>query len=647
MRPLLASLPRRLRALTPSADLDLRILGRVLLQATVVGLTAGLITAAFSAGVELLQHGLLFELAGYTPLRAAGEGGAVGQAPTFRPWLILLIPALGGLAAGWVAHKLAPETLGGGGNAAIRTFHRHEALARKRIPFVKTLTSILTLGTGGAGGREGPTMQIGSAVASIVARWMRATTRERRILYVAGIAAGVAAVFRTPLGAALFATEVLYRDDFESDALVPAILASVVGYSVALPLAESSHLFNHAPSYTFHPTHLPYYLLLALLEALLAILFVKGLDSVRHAVSKLPGPVWIRPGFGGLALGLLCAPLLTLLGERLGRPGGGFGILGGGYGAAQVAITGASWLPAGWGGVQVLLILCGLKLVAASFTVGSGGSAGDFAPSLVLGGLMGGAFGRAVALLSGDPRVDPGAFALVGMGALFGGVAHVPLSSMVLVCELAGSYDLIVPLMLAEGVAFVALRRYSLYEEQAERRTRPLALSDSTPLAMVRTVMRPPEGAALFRLTTRAREMLSLASDADWQLVFPVQDDSGALVGLVPAHALQVLASEMDVADWVVAGDIMQTPTSLRSDEPLTEGLSRVLRSGVRQLPVLEQGNLVGFLDERQAGEWILEKTTSGRPSGAILKGCTSLFSASLRTWVRRPSQARIPGGSV
>jgi CIC family chloride channel protein len=609
MRLSIERLRQRLGTLTPSADLDLRILGRVLLQATLVGVAAGLMSALFSWVVERIQHLLLFELAGYLPLRAAGEGGhASGERP-FRPLWILLLPALGATAAGWLAHRFGPETLGGGGNAAIRAFHRSEALTRKRVPLLKMVVSWLTLGTGGAGGREGPTMQIGSATGSLVARWLRATQRERRILYVAGIAAGVAAVFRTPLGAALFATEVLYRDDFESDALVPAILASVVGYSVAMPFGESVQLFAHAPSYPFHPAHLPYYLLLALCEAGLAVLFVRGLGVVRSQTGRLPGPVWLRPGVGGLGLGLLCAPLLWWLGTRLGRPGMGFGILGGGYGAAQVAITGAGWLPAGWGGVEVLLILCGLKLVASCFTVGSGGSAGDFAPSLVLGGLLGGAFGRAVALLSGDPRVDPGAFALVGMGTLFGGIAHVPLSSMVLVCELAGSYDLIVPLMLAEGVAFVALRKHSIYEAQAARRTRPLALSDSTPLALVRTVMRGTEGAITFRPTTAAREMLSLASSTSWQILFPVLAADGALVGVVPAQALQVLGSEMDVVDWVVASDLMQVPAVLPAEAPLTEGLARVLRSGLRQLPVVEDGRIVGYLDELQAGEWILEKT--------------------------------------
>src|SRR5262249_26872513 len=146
--------------------------------------------------------------------------------------------------------------------------------------------------------------------------------------------------------------------------------------------------------------------------------------------------------------------------------GQGLGILGGGYGAVQTAITGSDWLRGGWGDVELLLLLCVAKLFAASFTIGSGGSAGGFAPSLVLGGVFGGAYGRALQLLLHDPRIDPGAFVLVGMGTFYGGIAHVPLSALVFVCEMAGSYDLLVPLMLAIAVSFVALRRQSLYPAQ-------------------------------------------------------------------------------------------------------------------------------------------------------------------------------------
>lgn len=325
-------------------------------------------------------------------------------------------------------------------------------------------------------------MQIGAALGSNVGRLLRVTTRERRVLMVAGVAAGMAAVFRTPLGAALLAVEVLYRDDFESDALVPAILASVVAYSVVISLYGESTLFARAPRYAFHASHLVFYALLALMVSLVAVAFVRALRGVGRMSARSPLPDWARPALGGLALGLFALPIILLMGHRIGVQGQGLGILGGGYGVAQAAITGAEWLPGGWGGVWILAMLCGAKLVATAFTIGSGGSAGDFAPSLVLGGLLGGAFGRAAAILFPGLGIEPGAFALVGMGAFYGGIAHVPVSSLILVSELAGNYDLLVPLMLTGGIAFVALRRHSLYAAQLTSKSAvPADATSATP----------------------------------------------------------------------------------------------------------------------------------------------------------------------
>jgi CIC family chloride channel protein len=599
--------------------IDLQHLGRTLLHASIVGAAAGVASALFSTGVQKVQHLLLGKLAGYSFLRAAGERGSDDPPGAFRPWLLLLLPALGAGLAGWLAHRFAPEVLGGGGDAAIRVFHKRDAITRNRVPFLKAIASILTLGTGGAGGREGPTMQIGSSVGSIVSRYLRTTARERRILYVAGIAAGVAAVFRTPLGAALFAAEVLYRDDFESDALVPAVLASVVGYSVGLPFGESSQLFAHAASYPFVPAHLPYFILLALFEIGLALAFLRSLRAVRSLSARLPGPAWLRPGAGGLALGILAAPLLWFLGNRLGRPGGGFGILGGGYGAAQVAITGADWLPGGWRGVQVIALLCVLKLAASACTLGTGGSAGDFAPSLVLGGLLGGAFGRAVQLITGDPAVDPGAFALVGMGVLFGGIAHVPLSSMVLVCEMAGSYDLIVPLMLAEGIAFVALRKHHLYEAQPATRASVMAKVRARLDLLVRDLAQAAAGARTLTPATRGRSMIEAVTDVSWQATFPVLGDGGKIVGVVPSHALHVIASETGMADWIVAGDVMQEAVTARMDEPAADALSRMVAAGLRQIPVIDaKGQILAYLDESAvASKLVLEPPPSSTAEDA------------------------------
>ena len=284
-----------------TAPLDLRIVGRMLFHAAVVGMAAGFAGALFFGSLEYVQRFLLEDLAGYTVLRAHGETFAARQGPRiFRPWLLVLLPALGGLACGLLT-RLAPEARGGGGDAMIEAFHHNGGIIRRRVIWVKALASLFTLGTGGAGGREGPTMQIGGALGSVVARILGVSARERRILLIAGVAAGISAVFRTPLGAALLAVEVLYRDGYESDALIPAVLASVVSYSVVISIFGESTLFAHAPRFPFVPRHLPLYGLLAILVAALAVVFVSTLRRTKKAFNALPVPSWARPALGGLA----------------------------------------------------------------------------------------------------------------------------------------------------------------------------------------------------------------------------------------------------------------------------------------------------------------------------------------------------------
>jgi CIC family chloride channel protein len=583
--------------------LDFRILGRTLLHAAVVGAAAGLLGAAFFAGLEYTQRFLLEGLTGYRLLRAQGEAFVgEGTVTPFRPWLLVLFPAIGALLGG-LATRYASEARGGGGDQMIHAFHHLGGVIRRRVIWVKGLASILTLGFGGAGGREGPTMLIGGAIGSSMARLLNVTARERRLLMVAGVAAGMAAVFRTPLGAALLAVEVLYRDDFEAEALVPAILSSVVSYSIVISIFGESVLFARAPRYPFVAQHLPLYILLAVTVAIIGALFLATLRWVQAVSDKTPIPEWLRPALGGLILGMFAVPVIMFVGARTDSPGQGFGLLGGGYGAVQMAITGSSWLPSGWWSVELLLLLCFGKMLAASLTIGTGGSAGDFAPSLVLGGLFGGAFGRAAQLLLNDPRIDPGAFALVGMGTLYGGIAHTPVSALILVSELAGSYDLLVPLMLAEAVALVVLRKKSLYNAQvvskSESPVHGIALPDKLRSILVGEVMIKDRPYVSFKLSTPAHDVLAEVSSSSWQDSFPVLDESGTLRGLITASALRVLMSEEDSTAWAIAADLMQATVAVRPDDDLRNASRLMLTHGLRELPVTDDsGAVVGFIDE-------------------------------------------------
>jgi len=589
--------------------LQLGDVGRNLFDGVMIGVAAGLIGAALFAGFEYFQRGVLEELAGYIPLRADGETFAASETPHhFRPWLLFVLPALGGLACGLVC-RIAPETRGGGGDAMIEAFHLQGGLIRRRVIWVKALASMFTLGTGGAGGREGPTMQIGGALGGLVGRWLRSSARERRILMVSGVAAGMSAVFRCPLGSALLAVEVLYKDGFESDALIPAVLSSVVSYSVVISLFGESTLFAHVPRFPFIPAHLPLFGLLALLIAALAVVFVKVYCGVHRLFDRLPIPDWTRPAAGGLALGALCTPAVVVVGNYLHAPGEGLGLFGGGYGAVQMAISGSPWLPAGWITVGLLVALSLAKLLAASLTIGSGGSAGDFAPSLAIGGLFGGAFGRAAELLTHDPRLQSGAFALVGMGTFYGGIAHVPLSALVLVCELAGNYDLLVPLMLAQGIAFVALRNRSLYPSQmATMRDSPVhrdaLLLDVLRTIHVRDLMKGQAVPVCISKNTSSAELIRHASRANEQDVFPVLDGEGRLIGLVTANTIRLLSAEMSHANWTLAADLLQPPISVTPDDDLRGATEAMIANELREIPIVSSDyQVVGMLDEADIAE--------------------------------------------
>jgi CIC family chloride channel protein len=592
-----------------NSPLDLRIVGRMLVHAALVGLAAGVAGSAFFAVAEIVQTGLLESLGGYHPLRAAGETFADRFADVegpFRPWLLLLLPAAGAGIAGLLC-RLAPETAGGGGDAMIHAFHHGGGHVRLRVIWVRACTAILTLGSGGSGGREGPTMQIGGAIGSAVASMLRMSSRERRILYIAGVGAGMAAVFRTPLGAALLAVEVLYRDDFESEALIPSVLASVVAYSVSSSVLGQSKLFGHLEPFHFKVTHLPLYALMALIVAMAAAAFAATLHAVQGLFERLNAPAWVKPALGGLGLGLLAIPMIASLG--VGMPGGagrGLGLLGGSYGAAQVALTGASWLPLSWHSVGILLVLGMLKLGASALTIGSGGSAGDFAPSLILGGLLGCAFGQAAALLLADPSLEPGAFALVGMATFYGGIAHVPLSAIVMVCELAGSYDLLVPLMLAAGIAFVALRHHTLYRSQlpSTRESpahRDAALAAGLEAMAVDDIALNPRPLVTFELGTTGPQMLQAAGGADTQSVFPVQGKDGRVAGVVTAEILHTLALERDALPTSIAADLLQPAALARAGDSLMTVLIELLAKGMRGAVLVDEaGHLRGLIDETE-----------------------------------------------
>ena len=378
-------------------------------------------------------------------------------------WLVLLIPTLGGLASGLLVFTMAPEAEGHGTDALIRAFHRGAGQIRARVPLIKGVASVITIGTGGSAGQEGPIAQIGAGFGSFLARLLRLAPSERRLLMLSGAAGGIGAIFRAPLGGALFAGEVLYATSAtEAEALLPCLASSIVAYSTFALFITPRPIFI-VPDLAFHGLReLPVFAVLALACTAVGWLYVRVFYGLRDYVFKpLPIPRHVKPALGGLMLGLLALAFPQLMT--------------GGYGWVQ---WGAIGLPRDLTmpgepvfvpqmGVGLLLALALLKIVATGLTISSGGSGGVFGPSVFIGGVLGGAVGQFLRASPPDGELlDPAAFALVGMGGFFAGVSKTPLASIVMVCEMTGHYKLLVPLMLVCGLHLALSRHWTLYEEQ-------------------------------------------------------------------------------------------------------------------------------------------------------------------------------------
>jgi CIC family chloride channel protein len=598
----------------PLRDLELRHAGRTLLISLAVGIAVGGVACLFFIGLHAAELFFLEEVAGYAPMLAQGEQRLLTLEPrSLLPWMVVAVPALGGLLTGLLGHYLAPEILGGGGNSYVAAFHDGGFL-RRRVLALKLVASISTLGSGGSGGREGPTMLIGAAVGNLIGRALKLSRRDRRLLLVAGTAGGLSAVFGTPLGAGLLATEILYRDDFESDALAPAIFSSVTAFSVfRLVFPQERHLFGVAERYAFEPRNLWLFIPLALAASLGGHLFLAQLHAMRRLFASSPIPRWLRPAIGGFLLGVLALVWISFVNPRLGLTNHGIGILGSGYGVAQAAILTPEWMPAGWAAVVLLGTLAVVKMLATALTLESGGSAGDFGPSVTIGALLGGAFGRAVALaVPGAP--DPGAFALVGMAAFYGGLAHAPLAAVVMVCEMAGSYDLLVPLMLGVGLSYLALRRVYLYPAQLESRAAAASealLLETMSVRAITTLLQPPPVV----VADASPDEVRAAIESSDQGVVVVTNTAGRVTSVIERRNLSADVLDPALSLVIVAADLASPIRAATLDDKLAKVLSSMIESSAHAVPLVEaDGRLVGVLTEHEITEAYYSVLASRRP---------------------------------
>ncbi len=586
MRETLRTIVGRIRLLRSVVGISR--FGTWLLFGSMIGLVAGTGAILFTFGIEICTEFFYGTLAGYhfPPLR--GEATQyLPFNPTTSRWLFLLLPAVGGILAGWLVFTFAPEAEGHGTDEAIRAFHQGRGVIRRQVPLIKGLASMLTIGSGGSAGREGPVAQIGAGFGSFLADLLKLPDKDRRLMLLAGMGGGIGSIFRAPLGGALFATEVLYREpDFEYEGIIPAIISAIVAYSLYGYVYGWGAIFD-TPKLLFHqPQQLLLYLVFGVLAALIGIAYVRVFYGMRDRVfRKMRIKPHFRPAIGGLLVGIMAYFFPPVLGT--------------GYGYIQLAIYGQVAL-------ATMIIFPVLKIIATSLTISSGGSGGVFAPSLVIGGMLGGAFGMLCQMAFPSWEIQPAGFIMVGMAGFFAGIAKVPISALIMVAEMTGSYGLLVPTMLVAAISLLITGKVSIYERQVPHRAASPAhrgefLMEILERMKVRECMVSAESQQLVKETVLLKDLLRTITRTPHQY-FLVVDDQKRLKGMVALDDVRQIILDAHMAGILVVKDFaFPNPPRVNPDDDLSTALNLFVLHSLDELPVTasDSGKVVGLLRKK------------------------------------------------
>lgn len=559
-----ARLGRRLRRGEPLTGM---VLG------SLVGLLGGIAAVLFTALIEWVQGLALGSSLPAVP--------ALAQVAWY--WRVA-IPAIGGLLVAPIVYRWAAEARGHGVPEVIEAVAVHAGNIRPRVAVAKSVGSAITIGTGGSVGREGPVVQTGAALGSLLAQLLELPREQRRNLVGCGAAAGIAATFNAPIAAAFFAFEVILGN-FAIATFGPIVLASVVATAVS-----RAH-FGAAPAFTVPEYELTSwweltsYAGLGLLCGALGCAFTWTLYRLEDVFEGSHLPKLLRPAAAGLLLGIAIVALPELYGS--------------GFESIEAVLHGReTW--------AVALVLVAAKLLAASLTLASGGSGGVFSPSLFVGAVAGYAAGHAVGLVAPFPTGPPGAYALVGMGAVLGGATHAPITSMLMLFELTGDYNIILPVMLATTAStFTArgLMRGSIYTVKLQRKGIHVRAGREEAVMTgycVRDVMRPEVPAV--ELDAPFPEVMAKFLSAPITELYVV-DERQRLLGTISLHDIKELIGDRSLDPLLVAHDLMvPRPHAVLADDTLAESTRRFAETGVESLPVIADPHtrrLIGVVTER------------------------------------------------
>jgi len=493
-------------------------------------------------------------------------------------WFVIAAPVIAGLLYGPLVSWLAPEARGHGVPEVMLAVAERGGRISPRVPVVKSLASAICIGGGGSVGREGPIVQIGSALGSGVGQLLKVGTPRMRLLVACGAAAGISATFNAPLAGPFFAMELILRD-FAAESFGAVVLSSVTASIVGRALL-GNHAFLVLPSFT--PRNALEYVLFAAVGGIVGIVgvcFSKVLYLIEDMCDWVwRGPEWLRPAVGGVLLGGLLLALPQMYGV--------------GYPVLQKAVQGhyVIWM---------LIALMVGKMVATSLTIGIGGSGGVFAPTLFIGAMAGTACGLGVHHLMPGLTESAGAYGLIGMGAALGGATRAPITAVVILFELTGEYSIVVPLMAAVAIAAGfshLLSKDTIYTRKLLRRGIDIDKPARTivgELAIGRVVQDPP--ACIGETASLAELVAEMVGDA--KAAVAVVDDNDTYRGIVTSQAVaEALADPSGIP--VTVGDLAELPPTVTAGDTVEYVLGELAGRGGAGLPVLSDDHtrLVGWV---------------------------------------------------
>lgn len=540
----------------------------------VIGVVCGLSAVAFHLAIRFAESNLI-EL-------------AIGAPGYSWIWFMILVPVLGGLVCGWLLQTVVPDARGSG----IPQVKVAYIVKGGRMPFHvavgKFFIGALQIGSGASLGREGPTVQICAGIAALFGRFAALSRQNLARLLPVGAAAGIAAAFNAPIAAVTFTIEEIVGDldqTILSGVVVAAALAAVVERGV---LGEHP-VFNVPGSYGLHhSSSLIFYAILGIAAAFVSIAFTDSLLFLRRKFQNLKAvPVWMRPSIGGAVTGILAVGALLWFKTA--------GITGGGYNTLSDGLSGKL-------AVQAMLALCVMKLIATVFSYASGGAGGIFAPSLFIGAMLGGAFGFLDVNVLNHGNNELGAFALVGMGAVFAGIIRAPITSVIIIFEMTGAYSLILPLMLASATSYILAQKYRpkpIYEALLEQDGVKLPhhrKPNQKVLEQITVGQAMTENPVSLKRTMTVAEAVKFAQGNNYS-VFPVVDKHNRYVGMIGEARLRRMAAEgngeKDIAQF------METRPFILPDATLLEATLKMHHLEARQIIVVntkKEKQLIGLL---------------------------------------------------